>query len=83
MNGIVAWSNARLNGRETESVAAIVPIYQPEAQTLNQCLNMVLPQVDEIIVTGEGLSKIPTGAIRHPRVKYVQNARRKSVMVGT
>lgn len=72
VDGIVAWSNARLRGMESESVAAIIPIYQPDTGTFYQCVGRVEPQVDEIIVTAEGLSIFPKPLLAHPRVKYVQ-----------
>jgi GT2 family glycosyltransferase len=69
---IAAWANARLRSKFTEDVSAIVPIYQPDVNVLNRCLQCVLPQVAEVIVTGEGYSRIPDGALQHPRIRYVQ-----------
>lgn len=71
--GIIRWSNAKLRGMETESVAAIIPIYQPDTIVFNKCLEAVLPQVDEVIVSMEGLSQKPP--LLRPtdrKVKYVQ-----------
>lgn len=73
---IASWTNARLQARFGDSVSAIVPIYQPEVETLNKCLSHVLPQVSEVIVTAEGNSKIPEGALRHEKIKYVQKMHR-------
>lgn len=69
---IASWANARLKYRFSNDVSAIVPIYQPEVATLNRCLEAVLPQVSEVIVTGEGYSRVPAGALQHPKIKYVQ-----------
>lgn len=68
---IAQWANARLRYRFSNDVSAIVPIYQPEVGTLNRCLAAVLPQVDEVIVTGEGYSRLPDGALQHPKIRYV------------
>lgn len=69
---IAQWANARLRHRYSEDVSAIVPIYQPEVGTLNRCLAQVVDQVDEVIVTGEGYSRVPVGALQHPKIRYVQ-----------
>lgn len=73
---IAAWANARLRAGPADEVSAIIPIYQPELDTLNKCLNAVLPQVQEVIVTAEGNSKIPGGALQHPKIKYVRKMHR-------
>lgn len=69
---IASWVNARLSAKSSESVSAVVPIYQPELKTLNRCLECLLPQVDEVIVAAEGLSRVPDGAMRHERIRYVR-----------
>lgn len=69
---IAQWANARLRAQFSEDVSAIVAIYQPDAAVLNRCLSCVLPQVSEVIVTGEGYSRIPDGALQHPKIRYVQ-----------
>lgn len=53
------------------SVSAVIPIYQPETELLNACLEAVLPQVDEIIITKEALGKVPPGTITNPRIRHV------------
>lgn len=73
---IADWVNARLLARLSENVSAIVPIYQPEVETLNKCLNAVIPQVSEVIVTAEGNSAIPSGILQHPKVKVVRKMHR-------
>jgi GT2 family glycosyltransferase len=69
---VANWANARLRYRFGDDVSAIIPIYQPDVNTLNRTLECVLPQVQEVIVTGEGYSRIPPGALQHPKIKYVQ-----------
>jgi GT2 family glycosyltransferase len=70
---VAQWANARLSSIFGTSISAIVPIYQPEAKTLNRCLEAVLPQVSEVIVTCEmGNGKVPEGALHHDKIKYVR-----------
>jgi hypothetical protein len=65
--------NARLRSVFSEDVSAVVPIYQPDVKVLNHCLENVLPQVTEIVVTAERNSRVPAGALQHPRIRYVQS----------
>jgi N-acetylglucosaminyl-diphospho-decaprenol L-rhamnosyltransferase len=74
---LAATVNSRLSARYSEDVSAVVAIYQPEPQTLNHCLSALLPQVQEIIVTGEGNSVIPAQALKHEKIRYVQKAQRR------
>lgn len=69
---VAQWANARLRYRFSDDVSAIVPIYQPAVETLNRCLAAVVDQVQEVIVTAEGYSRIPPGALKHPKIRYVQ-----------
>lgn len=64
-------ANRKLSGMKG-SISAIVPIYQPEVGTLNRCLQQVVTQVDEVIVTAEGNSRLPNGAMQHPKIRYVR-----------
>lgn len=69
---IAQWVNAKLRQVTDDRVAAVIPIYRPEADTLNRCLECTLPQVDEIIVTEEGgNSLLPSNAMRHDKIRYV------------
>lgn len=70
---IAAWANARLN---TNDVSAVVPIYQPEVGVLNRCLKCLLPQVQEIVVSAEGNSIVPSGALRDGKIRYVRTPKR-------
>ena len=63
--------NERLKCVTTENVSAIVPIYRPDVGTLNRCLECVIPQVDEVIVTRAADAHVPEGALKHPKVRYV------------
>ncbi len=73
---VSAWVNARNRQHTTEDVSAVIAIYQPEFSTLNRCLEAVIPQVQEVIVTAEGNSIIPREALKHPKVRYVQTPQR-------
>lgn len=69
---IASWTNAKLQQITSERISAVVPIYQPDVNVLNKCLTCLLPQVDEIIVTEEGgNSRLPAGALRHQKIRYV------------
>lgn len=65
--------NERLSG--SGKVSAIVPIYQPKIEVLNRCLEAVLPQVDEVIVTAEARSVVPEASLRHPKIHYVRTTK--------
>jgi GT2 family glycosyltransferase len=66
-----------VNSRLNTGVSAVVAVYQPDPGTLNRCLECVLPQVDEIVVTAEGNSVIPRGALRNEKIRYVQTTKRR------
>lgn len=61
--------NTRMAGLK---ISAVVAIWQPQAHTLNHCLQNTLPQVDEIVVACESGSVIPDGAMRNDKIKYVR-----------
>lgn len=71
---IASWANARLRMKYSEDVSAVVAIYKPQVETLNRCLSCLLPQVQEIIVTGAGDSVKPLGALEDPKIRYVRKA---------
>lgn len=68
---IAQWANARLAGQNSEMVSAVVAIYQPKVEVLNHCLNDLLPQVSEIIVTRAQDGILPQHHLQHPKIKYV------------
>lgn len=66
-------ANARLRFFDREEVSAVVPIYQPDVGTLNRCLEAVIPQVAEVVVTCEvGNGRVPDGMMKHPKVRLVR-----------
>src|SRR5881394_877974 len=52
-------------------VSAVIPIYRPDAIMLNRCLDHVLPQVSEVIVTKEAGGIVPPGTVADPKIKHV------------
>ena len=70
---IAAWANAKLRPMNSETVSAVIPIYKPDVQVLAQCLDAVLPQVSEVIVTMEAGSVLPNvHTLRDPKVRIVR-----------
>lgn len=70
---IAAKANQKLVGLANNDVSAAISIYQPEANVLNRCVECLLPQVQEIVVTVDKAGKIPPGAIQHGKVRYVHH----------
>jgi GT2 family glycosyltransferase len=52
-------------------VAVVIPIYRPSNEMLSRCLECVLPQVDEIIVTRQGDGIVPEGLLTHEKIRHV------------
>lgn len=71
-HSVATMVNRRLRA-STDDVSAVVPIYRPAADRLNKCLLSVIPQVGEVVVCLEGGGMIPTGALQHPKVRYVKS----------
>jgi GT2 family glycosyltransferase len=70
-NLIAAYANARSRSYSDGKVSAVVPTYRAQVQKLNACLDHLLGQVDEIIVTREQAAAFPAGALQHPKIRYV------------
>jgi GT2 family glycosyltransferase len=68
---IADWANARANWATDGGVSAVVPTFRAQVQKLNHCLENLLPQVNEIIVTREEKAIMPAGALQHPKIRYV------------
>jgi GT2 family glycosyltransferase len=58
------------------TTSAVIPVYQPSASILNRCLYLVLPQVDEVIVSLEGKSILPENTVKHPKLTFVHTEER-------
>lgn len=65
------------NKKLSTEVSCVIPIYQPQANTLNKCLSAVLPQVDEVVITHETGGIVPQGILQNPKIKIVQSPKSK------
>lgn len=68
---IAHWANRRLHTFEPGSVSAVIATYRAEVGKLNHCIEAILPQVREVIVTRDATGTFPAGAIQDPRIRYV------------
>lgn len=57
-----------------DKVSAIIPIFKPDVNMLNRCLQAVLPQVDEVILTGESGTSLPIGTLAIDKIRHVVHA---------
>lgn len=69
---VAAWVNARIGSVTLQTVSAVVAIYRPEAQTLNQCLSAILPQVAEVIVVNDDAGRVPSGLISDRKIRFIR-----------
>ena len=63
--------SGEVNRRIKGGVSAAISIYRPEAATVNRCLECVLPQVDEVVITYDNAGKVPDGLIQNPKIRIV------------
>lgn len=68
---IAHWTNRRLHTQDENSVSAVIATYRAEVNKLNHCIEAILPQVREVIVTRDDTGTLPPGAMQHPKVRYV------------
>lgn len=68
---IAAWANTKQRQVMDERVSAIIPVYGSEPETIRRCLECVLPQVDEVIITAETQDKVPAGIPNDPKIRVV------------
>lgn len=74
-------ANRRLRSSASEDVACVIPIYKPTAERVNRCLQAVLPQVSEVVITVDASGSVPQGIEPGPRVRLVR-ARLPRIGVG-
>jgi len=74
---IAAWANVRLLSKTSEDVSCVIPIYRPSAEMLNRCLEAVLPQVSEVVITRERAAIVPHGIISDPKIRHVMKPTEK------
>jgi GT2 family glycosyltransferase len=65
---IASWAAAKLHQKYGDYVSAVIACYQPELETLQRCLDAVLPQVQEIVIGIEANSRLPEGIVSHPKI---------------
>ncbi len=68
---IAHWANRRTHTADETTTSAIIATYRAEVGKLNHCIEAVLPQVDEVIVSRDETGVFPPGAMQHAKVRYV------------
>jgi hypothetical protein len=61
--------NRRVTGLTTNpaefTVAAVIPVYSPDVDRLNQCIRSVRPHVQQVVLALDGTADIPSGVDLH------------------
>lgn len=68
---IAHWANRRSHTAENNSRSAVIATYRADSSRLNHCIEAILPQVDEVIVTRDASGVFPPGCMQHPKVRYI------------
>lgn len=68
---IISETKRSLMATLEEGISCVIPVFKPRAEMLNRCLEAVLPQVSEVVVTKEMAGVIPDGVMKHPKIRYV------------
>lgn len=63
-------ANRKLN---RDIVSCVVPTFSADCERLKKCVDAVLPQVDEVIISAAADGRFPARAPRHPKIKYIQS----------
>jgi GT2 family glycosyltransferase len=63
--------NLRAKASVGNGVSAVIPVYRPDPNRLNRCLEAVLDQVDEVIVTVEKDGVVPSSMKVSPKIRVV------------
>ena len=71
LENMISWANARLCGGQKGIISAVIPIYQPDVKILNRCLESVLPQVSEVIITRAREGIVPHGTLSDSKIRHV------------
>jgi GT2 family glycosyltransferase len=69
---IAAAANRKL---KRDIVSCVIPTFNAPVERLTKCINAVLPQVDEIIVSAAADGRFPAGAPHGPKIRYVQSSK--------
>lgn len=68
---ISRWANAKLQQVTTDNVSAVIPVYGSAPDVIKRCLECVLPQVNEVVITAETADKVPQGIPKDPKIMVV------------
>jgi GT2 family glycosyltransferase/ADP-heptose:LPS heptosyltransferase len=73
---IAAAVNRKLGIVTDAGVSVVIPIYRPPHERLMKCINAVLPQVDEVIITMEAKGILPADLSNPPdKIRVVRTKR--------
>lgn len=61
-------ANRSLLASQGDKVSAVIPIYRPSGAMLNRCLEAVLPQVAEVVITHERGGVVPGDMLKDPKI---------------
>lgn len=80
--GLIATAaNQKLRRITSEDVSCVIPIWKPTAERVNRCLEAVLPQVSEVVITVDASGVVPYGINFSSKAKLVK-ARLGKIGVG-
>ena len=68
---ISAWAKGKLRAAGEAGVSALIPTFSATAERLRRCVEAVIEQVDEVVITRAEDGKIPQGAPTGPKIRYV------------
>lgn len=67
---IAGWANLKASQYLADRVSAVIPVFGSDPNVIRHCLECVLPQVDEVIITAETADKVPAFP-PHEKIKVV------------
>ncbi len=74
--------NRRLAAYYGEDTTAVICIYRGDTKRLNKCIEHVMPQVQEVVISSDGDGSIPPGVIKSDKIIYAQNRTGKRLGYG-
>ena len=69
---IATAANQKLRSITSEDVSCVIPIWKPKAEMVNQCLEAILPQVSEVVITVDAAGVVPDGLKTDPKIRIVR-----------
>ena len=75
-NLVASAVNARVSGLEDGQVSAVIATYRAPAHRLNRVLELILPEVAEVVVTRALDAQLPAGAMQDRKIRYVVKQQR-------